>query len=308
MFAVHQMPNFTSPAVSRPRQDRICIFEKFSTCKNGDNCNFKHPTLVCDDQKNCDITLCNKRHPQVCLHDTIFKNCMNDGICRFHHRNNDSNECVDDDKYRDLEVKYNSLLDKLYNMERRIEILENEKKSSQNEEMQSSRSRSLIDINRTCTRSRSQGDVKRKLDDVKENTSEKKNKIDEDTLVSDDNSIVTKMEEDVEEVQDNEVSYNVFYKNVEKELQNIKTSLGKEKKMTVKSVQRIKGMLKNIGKDYKFSKRTENMKRRSQVFSNNFEKTYDKIEKTENSKFRDVTSAEIKKLIFMCKSEQNIIN
>ena len=67
-------------------------------------------------------------------------------------------------------------------------------------------------------------------------------------------------------------------------------------------------MFKNIGKDYKFGKRTENMKRRSQVFSNNFEKTYDKIEKTENSKFRDVTSAEIKKLIFMCKSEQNIIN
>ena len=65
-------------------------------------------------------------------------------------------------------------------------------------------------------------------------------------------------------------------------------------------------MLKNIGKDYKFSKRTENMKRRSQVFTNNFEKVYDKIEKTENSKFRDVTSAEIKKLIFLCKSEQNI--
>ena len=48
------------------------------------------------------------------------------------------------------------------------------------------------------------------------------------------------------------------------------------------------------------------MKRRSQVFTNNFEKVYDKIEKTENSKFRDVTSAEIKKLIFLCKSEQNI--
>ena len=39
---------------------------------------------------------------------------------------------------------------------------------------------------------------------------------------------------------------------------------------------------------------------------NDFEKVYDKIEKTHNSKFRDVTSAEIKKLIFLCKSEQNI--
>ena len=226
---------------------------------------------------------------------------MNDGTCRYHHQNNDSDE-FDDNKYRDLEEKYNSLLEDYHSMLRRIEALENEKKSSQNDEMQSSRSS-------TCTRSRSQGDVKRKLDnDVKENTSEKKNKTDKDTLVSDDNSMVTKMDEDVEEVIDkhNEVSYNVFYKNVENELQNIKTALGKEKKITVKNVQKIKGMLKNIGKDYKFGKRTENMKRRSQVFTNNFEKVYDKIEKTENSKFRDVTSAEIKKLIFLCKSEQNI--
>ena len=301
MFAVHQVPTFTSPTVNRPRQNKICIFEKFSTCKNGDNCNFQHPTLVCDDQKNCDITLCNKRHPQVCLYDTIFKYCMNDGTCRYHHQNNDSDE-FDDNKYRDLEEKYNSLLEDYHNMLKRIEALENEKKSSQNDEMQSSRSS-------TCTRSRSEGDVKRKLDnDVKANTSEKKNKTDKDTLVSDDNSMVTKMDEDVEEVIDNhnEVSYNVFYKNVENELQNIKTALGKEKKITVKNAQKIKGMLKNIGKDYKFGKRTENMKRRSQVFTNNFEKVYDKIEKTDNSKFRDVTSAEIKKLIFLCKSEQNI--
>ena len=48
------------------------------------------------------------------------------------------------------------------------------------------------------------------------------------------------------------------------------------------------------------------MKRRSQVFTNNFGKVYDKIDKTENSKFRDVTSAEINKLICLCKSEQNI--
>ena len=111
---------------------------------------------------------------------------MNDGICRYHHRNNDSSE-FDDHKYRDLEEKYNSLLEKCLNMSRRIEALENEKKSSQNDEMQSSRSR-------TCTRSRSQGDVKRKLNnDSEENTSEKKNKIDEDTLVSDDKSMVSKM-------------------------------------------------------------------------------------------------------------------
>ena len=137
MFAVHQVPTFTSPAVHRKRQI-ICIFEKFSTCNNRDNCNYQHPTLVCDEQKNCDITitLCNKRHPQVCLHDTIFKNCMNDGICRFHHRNNDSND-TDDEKHRDLEEKYNSLLEDYHSMVRRIEALEKEK--------QFQRSRSLSD-------------------------------------------------------------------------------------------------------------------------------------------------------------------
>ena len=227
---------------------------------------------------------------------------MNDGICRFHHRNNDSNECHDD-KYRDLEEKYNSLLEDYQNMLRRIEAIEREK--------QSLRSRSLSDNQRICTRSRSQGDVKRKhSDDVIEmNNIGKKNKIDDDTIVADDNNTVSKMEEDSEEIivgKQTEVSYSVFFKKFENELQNIKNAVGKERKMTVKSTKRIKEMIRTVGKDYKYCERTENMMKRSQAFIKEYEKTYDKIEKIENSKFRDVTSVEIQKLIKMCKIEQKI--
>ena len=38
-----------------------------------------------------------------------------------------------------------------------------------------------------------------------------------------------------------------------------------------------------------------------------FEKAYDKIEKIENSKFRNVTLDEIQKLINLCKTEQSIV-
>ena len=60
----------------------VCIYEKFTTCKNKDGCSFQHPTLVCDD-KRCDILMCHKRHPQICLFDTIFKACRNGESCRF---------------------------------------------------------------------------------------------------------------------------------------------------------------------------------------------------------------------------------
>ena len=90
-------------------RQRTCIYEQFGTCKHGTNCNFLHPTLVCDDQKNCDIALCHKRHPQLCLYDTIFNKCMNEDseTCRFHHR---SRNDIDEEKYIELEEKYNETL------------------------------------------------------------------------------------------------------------------------------------------------------------------------------------------------------
>ena len=314
MFAVHQMPNFTSPAVNRKRQV-ICIFEKFSTCKNGDNCNYLHPTLVCDDQKNCDITLCNKRHPQVCLHDTIFKNCMNDGICRYHHKNNDASNDAIEEKYKDLEDKYEALLANYQRMVKRIESLENDK-------IQSSRSRSIIDSKRICTRSKSQGDIKRKLNCEITETSvkDKKSKVDNVTLVSDDKNTVSKKDEEKDsnmEVQIDEkrteasdkcdvASYGVFYKHFEKELQDVKKIVDRKDKMTATRSAIIKDRIRSIGIDEEFEKKTENMVNRSKVFKKKFENMCDKVEKTDFLKLKKVASPEIQKIIDLCKNEQKI--
>ena len=54
--------------------------------------------------------------------------------------------------------------------------------------------------------------------------------------------------------------------------------------MTPKNIQRIKGMIKNVAKDYNHGKSSDNKIERFQIFTKKFEKAYDKIEKLENSK------------------------
>ena len=286
-------------------RQRTCIYEQFGTCKHGTNCNFLHPTLVCDDQKNCDIALCHKRHPQLCLYDTIFNKCMNEDseTCRFHHR---SRNDIDEEKYIELEEKYNKLLEEYQNMSARIQALE------------------VNAINKVES-IRTNGDIKRKIDCQEEDVvmdSSKKNKIDNVTLVSDDKAKILQMEVETEEEafknvienietdrkKVNEVSYGVFYKHFEKELENIKKFVDKQKRMDVDKIQNIKEMFTKIGKDYRFSKRTQNMRNRSNVFEKIWKQTVEKIVKSENSKFRKITIAEIQKLVKLCKNEQVIVN
>ena len=95
----------------------ICIWEKFTTCKNGDSCSYQHPTLVCDDKK-CDILICHKRHPQICLFDTIFKVCRNGDSCRFLHMKTEVSNESDKIAYRILEEKYNAILERVAALER----------------------------------------------------------------------------------------------------------------------------------------------------------------------------------------------
>ena len=49
------------------------------------------------------------------------------------------------------------------------------------------------------------------------------------------------------------------------------------------------------------------MRNRSKIFETNYKRSLDKIEKIENTKFKKVTSAEIQKMINLCKNEQNIM-
>ena len=50
------------------------------------------------------------------------------------------------------------------------------------------------------------------------------------------------------------------------------------------------------------------MRNRSNVFAKIWKQTVEKIVNSENSKFRKITSAEIQKLMKLCKNEQNIVN
>ena len=162
--------------------------------------------------------------------------------------------------------------------------------------------------------------MKRKLsrDESEATLNDKKNKIDNVTIVSDDKNTVSQMEQDTDskmEVEVNkitevsksdEVSYGVFYKNFEKELQDVKKILDRKDKMTATRAACIKDRIRSIGIDEDFGKKTENMVNRSKVFKKKFESMCDKIENTEFLKFKKVTSAEILKIIELCKIEQKI--
>ena len=222
-----------------------------------------------------------KKHPQDCLYYTIFNNCKHgDDSCKFLHRKNASNH-VDIDKYKALEEKYNAILEDYKRILIRIEALECKEQHNHTSKTE-------------CTRTH--GDVKRKIDSQEKdevvnvtegiNQTSKKNKID-DTLVDDDQNKGQQMEVETA-VYDNKVQdkpIQVFQK-VERELYNIQNTLAKERKMTVKSAQRIKGMMKNIEKDYNLDKKTDLM----------FKRSYNKIEKAEISNFKNVTSDELQTL------------
>ena len=66
-------------------------------------------------------------------------------------------------------------------------------------------------------------------------------------------------------------------------------------------------MIKNVAKDYNHGRSSDNKIERLQIFTKKFEKAYDKIEKLENSKFRNVTLNEVQRLINLCKTKQSIV-
>ena len=146
--------------------NNICIFEKFATCKNGDSCNFDHPTLVCDD-RGCDIRMCFKKHPQDCLYYTNFNNCKHgDSSCKFLHRKNAS-DTIDIEKYRDLESKYNEILENYKNLQERLVSLEKFTDGlHQRVEVITEEKNEVTEDERT----RKHGDVKRKLNSEEKET------------------------------------------------------------------------------------------------------------------------------------------
>ena len=282
----------------------ICIYEKFSTCKMGDRCNFHHPTLVCDD-KECDIKLCLKRHPETCLYDTVFHACRNEDHCRYQHRKIDFPTDFNEDKYRELEEKYNAILEDYKIVLRRIEALESNNKKQNNEISKVESQRSL-------------GDMKRKIDSQEKDddlfVTSKKNKIDKDTLVSDD----TQEDEMVVDVLDEEKSskirefqhYRTLWTDTLKELVKIKNYIKKEK-MYAKSVNKAKEMIRTLETGTPplsdQDKTNKEMGKRANVWLDLFEAMYKRVNETNGSKFKQIAIMELDKMIKITKKQKDLV-
>ena len=80
----------------------VCLFDKFSFCKNGVKCDRVHLKEVCQ-TRECDYRECNKRHPRPCR---IFRNngfCRFGSSCKYSHRQ--SKEVEDQNKEIDKQNK-----------------------------------------------------------------------------------------------------------------------------------------------------------------------------------------------------------
>ena len=278
--------------------NNTCIFEKFASCKKGNNCNYQHPTLVCDD-KECNIQLCDKKHPQDCLFHTIFNECRNGDSCRFQHKHSEVSNHVDEDRYRDLEEKYNALYEKYNIMVKRIESLENDK-------IQSSRSRSIVDINRICTRSKSSVEMKRKIDNDCDETSMKKNKIETEGME-------TEVETTSDQVMDNdESSYCAGYDPIFEDILNDEYKFAKDLdkvvgdvrsnmkcrtiEETMKKLRICKEKVKNKRSEMKSVIKHPKLEIQSEdtyAMMNNFEIVVNKLENLAKNKFKKGAEKEL---------------
>ena len=63
----------------------ICLFHKFGFCRNGDKCQKSHLTDVCF-KRECDYKKCDKRHPRPCKYHLQRGFCKFDSKCSFSHR------------------------------------------------------------------------------------------------------------------------------------------------------------------------------------------------------------------------------
>ena len=87
----------------------VCQYEKFGICKRKQECDFFHPTSVCDDQK-CIIKLCRKRHPLICRYYASVGNCRFNEACKFDHKKVDDMK-LSQSHFNDMEIKLKSKID-----------------------------------------------------------------------------------------------------------------------------------------------------------------------------------------------------
>ena len=96
--------------------ENVCKFFKYGFCKFKSNCRKKHVLEVCDD-KECNKSLCIKRHPRPCKYFDNNGFCKLGSICAYAHNNHKKNEI------QKLELKIDELIQLVKKKEEVIEQL-----------------------------------------------------------------------------------------------------------------------------------------------------------------------------------------
>ena len=256
----------------------VCIWEKFTTCKNGDSCSYQHPTLVCDDRK-CDILICHKRHPQICLFDTIFKACRNGDSCRFLHMKTEVSNESDKIAYRILEEKYNAILERIAALER-----------SKNEELMIHESNDVVD-------SSSRKRLSRVIADFNVDKEEASQEDEEITAVVSENDMPPKKKKSNPIIINNEFMNIKF---LHDEASKIKEFARKEK-MTSKGVNECKEKLKQLKFEIKQRGSDSSIEK---ILVGMFNGLCDKVDKIQYKNFKKETIVELDKFLDISKKEK----
>ena len=80
----------------------ICFFLKYGVCKYLETCGNYYEKEICE-KLNCEIRICNLRHPKVCRFFRDLGVCKFSEWCKFSHKV--SNKAVKNDKVKELEEK-----------------------------------------------------------------------------------------------------------------------------------------------------------------------------------------------------------
>ena len=104
--------------------ENICRNNKFGFCKFADKCRYKHVELLCE-EKTCEISNCEKRHPKICIYQRDFGRCKFTSYCKYNH-GKETNTSDLESKIEICRTTNEELKQKITELDKRIDRLEKE--------------------------------------------------------------------------------------------------------------------------------------------------------------------------------------
>ena len=76
-------------------EETICKFNKFGHCRFGSTCHKQHVIEKCD-KKDCELRLCQLRHPAPCRYFSQYGRCKFGDFCSYDHIEKETDtDCID---------------------------------------------------------------------------------------------------------------------------------------------------------------------------------------------------------------------